>query len=95
MRSTLAMQYEFSCTNIRNKVTIYIGPTDIGALSAKICPHKSVLTNLFSKFDEFLAALSQFDTDHRVDFLRIHVANPRPLDRFLRYIVIFFYENFF
>ena len=40
----------------------------IGALSAKSCPHKSVPTNLSSKFDEFLAGRSQFDTDHSVDF---------------------------
>ena len=37
-------------------------------LSSQICPHKFVLTNLSSKFDEFQAARSQFDTDHRVDF---------------------------
>ena len=44
-----------------------------------------------SKFDEFLAARSQFDSGHGDDFLRLHIANPRPLcDRFLRFIVLFF-----
>ena len=42
--------------------------TTKGVLSSKICPHKSVATNLSSKFDEFLSGRSQFDTDHRVDF---------------------------
>ena len=59
--------------------------TTIGYVSPK-----SFLTNLSSKFDRFLAVRSQFDTYHRVDFLRIHVANPRPLDRFVRFIVLCF-----
>ena len=42
------------------KGTIY---TTIGDVSPK-----SVLTNLSSKFDRFLAAHSQFDTSHRIDF---------------------------
>ena len=37
-------------------------------LSSKICPHKSVLTNLSSKFDRFLPGRSQFDTNRRVNF---------------------------
>ena len=37
--------------------------TTIGAVSPK-----SVLTNLSSKFDRFLAARSQFDSGHLVDF---------------------------
>ena len=43
-----------------------------------------VCKNLSAKFDQFLAARSQFDSDHRVDFsLRLHLANPQPLcDRF-------------
>ena len=31
---------------------------------------------LSSKFDEFLAVRSQFDSDDGVDFMRLHVANP-------------------
>ena len=37
-------------------------------LSSQMCPHKSVLTNLSSKCDIFLAARPQFDSDHGVDF---------------------------
>ena len=50
---------------------------------------------LSSKFEEFLAVRSQFESDYGVGFLRLHVANPRPLcDRFLRFIVrCFFYEK--
>ena len=44
-----------------------------------------------STFDEYLAVRSQFDTDHGVDFLRLHLANQLPLcDRLLRYIVLCF-----
>ena len=48
-------------------------------LSSQIGPHKSVLTNLFSKFGEFLAGRSQFDTDHRVDFLNAYMLPIRDL----------------
>ena len=34
----------------------------------KSCPQIAVLKKLSSKLDEFLAARSQFDSDHRVDF---------------------------
>ena len=52
---------------------------------------RAVLKKLSSKFDDFLAVRSQFDSDHGVDFfMRLHVANPRPLDRFLRFIVLCF-----
>ena len=48
----------------------------------------TTIGGLSSKFEEFLAVRSQFDSDHGVDFSRLHVANPRPLcDRFLRFIV--------
>ena len=48
-------------------------------------PKKSVLTNLSSKFDRFVAGRSKFDTDDVVDFMRLHVAYPLPwCVRFLR-----------
>ena len=48
----------------------------------------TTIGGLSSKFEEFLAVRSQFDSDHGVDFSRLHVANPLPLcDRFLRFIV--------
>ena len=54
----------------------------------------TTIGELSSKFDEFLAVRSQFDSDHGVDFLRLHVANPRPLcDRFLRFIVLCFFTK--
>ena len=48
-----------------------------------------VRKNLSSKFDVFLAGRSQFDSDHGA-YMRIHVANPRSLDRFLHFIVLCF-----
>ena len=62
----------------------HIYTTTIGAVSPK-----SVLTNLSSKFDRFLAVRSQFNTGHRVDFYA-HVANPCSLDRLLHSIVLCF-----
>ena len=48
----------------------------------------TTIGGLSSKCEECLAVRSQFDSDHGVDFLRLHVANSRPLcDRFLRFIV--------
>ena len=48
----------------------------------------TTIGGLSSKFEEFLAVRSQFDSDHGVDFSRLHVANPQPLcDSFLRFIV--------
>ena len=62
--------------------------------SANVGDLKHIYTTIggpSSKFDEFLAGRSQFDSDHGVDFLRLHLANPRPLcDRFLRFIVLCF-----
>ena len=60
------------------KVVFYkCGPTPIsilGDVSAK---------KLSAKCDQILAIRSQFDSDHRVHFLRLHHANPLPLcDRF-------------
>ena len=34
----------------------------------------TTIGDLSSKFDRFLAARSQFDNDHGVDFMRLHVA---------------------
>ena len=48
----------------------------------------TTIGGLSSKFEEFLAARSQFDSDHGVDFsAHLHFANLRPLcDSFLRFI---------
>ena len=65
--------------------------TTIGELSAKICPHKYVLTNLSSKCDKFLAERSQFDSDHGVNFYAPTCCQPVSLDRFLHFNCPFFY----
>ena len=53
----------------------------------------TTIGELSSKFYEFLAGRSQFDSDHVVDFfMRLHIANPRPLcDIFFRFIVLRFF----
>ena len=57
----------------------------IAALYAKICPQN--LTNIKPSARNSTAIIASI-------FMRIHVANPRPLDRFLRFIVLcFFYEK--
>ena len=51
---------------------------------------RRVRKNLFAKFDNFLAGCSQFDSDHLADFMRLHVAYPRPFcHRFLRLSFVF------
>ena len=57
----------------------------IAALSSK-----AVLINLSLKFDEFLAAARNSTAIIASIFMRKHVVNPRPLDRFLRSIVLCF-----
>ena len=43
-----------------------------------------------SKFDEFLVCGCNSTAIMASNFMRIHVANPRPLERFLRFIVLCF-----
>ena len=50
--------------------------------------------NMSSKFDENLPARSQFYTNHRVNFLRLDIASPRPLDHSLFCVCpLFFYDK--
>ena len=52
------------------------------------------LIRMYTIGELFLAVPSQFDSDHGVDFSRLHVANPQPLcDRFLRFIIGCFYTK--
>ena len=76
----------FKMLKTMGEVVIY-RPTTIAAM-----PQKSVLTNLSSKCDRFLAARSESDTDHGVDFYApIGVTYPRPLCvRFLRLSFAFY-----
>ena len=58
----------FTIVSVAVFAVVIIHYTTIGELSAQIFPQKSVLKNLSSKFDAFLTVLSQFDSDHGVDF---------------------------
>ena len=67
--------------------TIY---TTIAALSPK-----SVLTNLSSKFDRFLAARSQFNTGHRVNFYAHTCYQSASFEPLFAFYCPLFFTNFF
>ena len=54
---------------------------------------RAVLKKLSSKFDELLAERRNSAAIMASIFMRQHVANPRPLHRLLRVIVLCFYEQ--
>ena len=81
-------------------VNVTATATDIANVTAPataamlIGPTYTTILGPSSKFDELLAMRSQFDSVMASIFLRLHLANPLPLcDRFLRFIVLFFYEK--
>ena len=49
---------------------------------------RAVLKKLYSKFDEFLAGVRNSTAIMASIFMRLRVANPRPLERFFRFIVL-------
>ena len=60
-----------------------------------LLPIYTTIGGLSSKFDEFLAGRSQFDSDQIMAsiFIRLHVANPRPLCDLFFYCLLFFTEK--